>query len=931
MSYKDTVFLPKTDFSMKGDLAKKEPGLLKNWEKLYERLRVSSKDKEKFILMFGPPYANGHIHMGHALTYVLKDIINKTHQMLGYDSPMIPGWDSHGLPIEWKIEEQYRKKGMSKDDIKTTEQILEFRQNCRDFAKQWMDVQREELKRLGIVVDFEDPYNTMHFESEAEIVNQMNHFLLNGTLYQGLRPIMWSVVEQTALADNEVEYKNIKSPSIYVAFPVQGEDFSCVIWTTTPWTLPANRAICFNKDLEYVLIELTSSPSSRGTESRGDLLEDGHGLSGLAMTKRIIVAKECLDRFIGAVGQVYKVVRDIPSDELSKMKCHHPLYKHGYDFDVPLFHGDHVTLEAGTGLVHTAPGHGIEDFEIGKQHNIKVPHLIGDNGIYYEDVPLFAGEHVFKVGPKVMDAIEDEGYLMAKGEIEHSYPHSWRSKKPLIYRTTHQWFIDIKEIRKKALTEIEKVEWYPASGKNRIRSMVETRPDWCISRQRFWGTPLAIFMHKKTKEPLRDKAVQDRVVEAIKKEGGDAWYTKDISYFLGDKYNANDYEKVFDVLDVWFDSGCVHQFVTKKRFGRLADVVLEGSDQHRGWFQSLLLESVGIQDVAPYKKVVTHGFVLDEHGYKMSKSLGNSVSPQKIIEEHGADIIRQWAIFSDYTEDLRIGNEIIRRHQDLYRRFRNTFRYLLGALSDFKEEEIVEYKDMPDLEKYMLHLVSHLDHLHKECIADFKYSKFYEALHYFCTKELSSFYFDIRKDSLYCDASNDIKRRSTRTVMYYMLQILMRYLAPVLSFTTEEVYQSFTQQTEKSVHELGFFDIKIEWINKVVAKKIDHLREVRNVITGALEIERANKVIGSSLEAVVDLYVEGAIDLELLNEMTITSSIELSQSKDGFSLEEIANVYCKISKASGEKCERCWRVDPEVKTLCKRCSNVVGKSEHAAS
>jgi len=904
MSYKETVFLPKTDFSMKGDLAKKEPKFLKNWDHLYQKLRDTSKNKEKFILMFGPPYANGHIHMGHALTYILKDIINKTHQMLGYDTPMVPGWDSHGLPIEWKIEEQYRKKGMSKDDIKTMEQILEFRQSCREFAQHWMGIQKEDLKRLGIVADFDNPYNTMDFESEAEIVEQMNHFLLNGSLYQGLRPIMWSVVEQTALADNEVEYKDIKSPSIYVAFPVQGQDFSCTIWTTTPWTLPANRAICYNKDLEYVLIEL----------------ENDH---------KIVVAKDCLNRFIEFSEKTYKVIRDVSPDELSKIKCHHPLYKKGYDFDVPLFHGDHVTLEAGTGLVHTAPGHGVEDFEIGKQHNIKVPHLIGDSGIYYDDVPLFAKEHVFKVGPKVMEAIEKEGYLLAKGEIEHSYPHSWRSKKPLIYRTTHQWFIDIKDIKKKALEEIEKVEWFPSAGKNRIKSMVETRPDWCISRQRFWGTPLAIFIHKKTKEVLRDPKVQERIVEIIKKEGGDAWYKKDASVFLGDQYNADEYEKVYDVLDVWFDSGCVHQFVTKKRFGRLADVVLEGSDQHRGWFQSLLLESVGVNGEAPYKKVVTHGFVLDEHGYKMSKSLGNNVSPQKIMEAHGADIVRQWAIFSDYTEDLRIGNEIIRRHQDLYRRFRNTLRYLLGALSDFKEEEIVDYKDMPDLEKYMLHLVSDLDSAHKESVADFKYSKFYEALHYFCTKDLSSFYFDVRKDSLYCDAQDSIKRRSVRTVMYYLLQILIRYLAPVLSFTAEEAYQTFTGQTEKSVHELMFFDIKKTWKNEDIVKKTERLREIKHVITGALEIERSNKVIGSSLEAVAHVYVEDSIDMDLLNEMTITSSIQINTNKEGFSLEEVPGVYCKIVKALGNKCERCWRVDEGVNTLCKRCEEVVEKLGYA--
>ena len=877
---------------MKGDLPIKEPSILKRWDHLYEKLRKTGVNKEPFTLLFGPPYANGHIHIGHALSYILKDIINKTHQMMGYEAPMIVGWDSHGLPIEWKVEEEYRKKNISKKDLKTTEQILKFRSDCREFARHWMNVQREELKRLGIIANFDHPYNTMDFESEGEVVKQISAFLLNGSLYQGLRPILWSVVEQTALADAETEYKEIVSPSIYVGFPIKNTDIQAIIWTTTPWTIPANRAISFNSKFEYRIAEF----------------ENG---------RKALIAKDCADAFSKTLGLSYKVLQAVSHDSLSQYIAQHPLYH----FDVPFLDGDHVTLEAGTGLVHTAPGHGPDDFLICQKNGIPVPHLISDDGFYYDDVPLFAGEHIFKVAPKVIEALQNTNTLWYSTTIEHSYPHSWRSKKPLVYMVRPQWFISMEGIRSKALREIEKVEWYPKSGKNRIYSMVENRPDWCISRQRFWGTPIAIFMNKKTKEPLRDSDVQKRIIDAITNEGGDVWYTKTAQDFLGEKYSEDDYEKVMDVVDVWFDSGCVPEFVAKKRLKWPVDLVLEGSDQHRGWFQSMLLESVGVNGSAPYKKVVTHGFVLDEKGRKMSKSIGNIVSPLDITNQFGADILRLWVALSDYSEDLRIGNEILKRHQDVYRRFRNTLRYLLGALCDFnKEKERVVYDELPELEKYILHRVSQLHDMHQESVAHFKYAKFYEELHTFCSNDLSAFYFDIRKDVLYCDDPNSLKRRATRTVMYFVLKMLMRYLAPVLSFTAEEAFQLWKAQhhlPQETVQELIFLTIHDEWKNDKIFAQWENLRQLRRVVTTAIEAERAQKVIASSLEAEVTLYSNETLDVELLNEICITSKVIL------LPLDREEKVYCQIKKSNGQKCERCWRVSTEFHILCPRCESIV--------
>ena len=670
VDYKNTVFLPKTDFAMKANLATREPEFLEQWNNidLYATLRRQSKDRKKFILHFGPPYANGHIHIGHALTETLKDIVNKTYQMLGYDAPMVPGWDCHGLPIEWKIEESYRDAGLNKDDV----DLLEFRAECRTFAAKWVDVQKEEFKRLGIIPDWKAPYSTMDFKTEARIIEQLGKFLLNGSLYQGQKPVMWSVVEKTALAEAEVEYNDHTSDSIYVAFPITKtplpilKNCAAVIWTTTPWTLPGNRAIAYGDDIEYSVLKM-----------------DKH-------QNPVLIATDLVTDFLSQLEiETYELLGTLKGNTLSGVVCAHPLHGHGYDFPVPFLPGDHVTTEAGTGLVHTAPGHGLEDFELGEKFDIEVPLTVGDDGRYYDSVPEFAGVHIFKANPKVIEAIEKKGLLLHTTKIIHSYPHSWRSKAPLIYRTTAQWFIsmDKSDLRSNALKAIEQVSWVPTQGKNRIRSMDESRPDWCLSRQRAWGTPMTLFIHKQTREVLRDAEVHARIVDAVAIEGGDTWYTSEASRFLGSKYNADDYEKVTDILDVWFDSGCSHEFVLKDREELTwpADLYLEGSDQHRGWFQTSLLEACGTIGEAPYRQVLTHGFTLDEKGHKMSKSQGNTVAPTTVINSLGADILRLWVVSVDYTEDHRIGNEILKYQEDIYRRFRNTLRYLLGALEGFTE------------------------------------------------------------------------------------------------------------------------------------------------------------------------------------------------------------------------------------------------------
>ncbi len=933
--YRKTVFLPQTDFPMRGDLPKREPLLLQRWDRigLYQRQREAAKGRPKFILHDGPPYANGNLHIGHALNKILKDVINQAQQMLGRDAAYVPGWDCHGLPIEWKIEEEYRAKKRSKDEVP----ILEFRQQCRDFAAHWIEVQREEFKRLGVIGDWENPYTTMEFAAEAQIVREIGKFLMNGGLFRGAKPVMWSVVEQTALAEAEIEYENHTSTQVWVKFPVAKASVpalagaSIVIWTTTPWTLPGNRAIAFNADLDYVVIEVA-------TTRDGSLAKAG---------EKLVVAAP-LEVNFAEIAKLGGKVELVSGKYLAGTVCRHPLHGRGYDFDVPLLPGDFVTATDGTGFVHIAPGHGADDFELGQKHGIPVPETVAADGTYYPSVPLFAGRHVFwpngKTGDAnkaVIEALKGASALLGEAPLVHSYPHSWRSKAPLIFRTTPQWFIGMErnELRKKALDALDVTRFYPPQGQNRIRAMIENRPDWCVSRQRAWGVPIAVFVDKRTGEPLRDQAVIDRIAAAFEREGADAWYSTDPSVFLGPGRDPKDYEQVRDVVDVWFDSGSTHAFVLEKRpeLAWPASLYLEGSDQHRGWFHSSLLESCGTRGRAPYDAVLTHGFVLDEQGRKMSKSLGNVVAPQEVVSQSGADILRLWVVASDYSEDLRIGPEILKYQADVYRRLRNTLRYLLGALAGFTEAERVDAAAMPELERFILHRLSELDALVRKTAEEFDFHTMFTALHNFSAVDLSAFYFDVRKDSLYCDQPSALARRAARTVFDRIFECLVRWLAPVLCFTAEEAWLNRHGDGDgSSVHLQLYPDVPQTWRDAALEAKWATIRAVRSVVTGALEMERAQKRIGSSLQAAVEIFVPSDALAALagvdLAEISITSAAVLRQAAppaDSFTLPEVPGVGVRVSLASGEKCQRCWKVMPEVGTvahhpdLCHRCAEAV--------
>ena len=900
--WRETLNLPKTDFPMKAGLPKREPDMLAHWAAigLHDKLRAAAKGREKFVLHDGPPYANGDIHIGHALNKILKDVIVRSQQMQGKDAVYIPGWDCHGLPIEWKIEEQYRKQGKDKDEVPAKE----FRAQCRQFAAQWVGVQSEQFQRLGIMGDWDNPYTTMAFEAEATIVAEFQKFIMDGSLYRGSKPVMWSVVEKTALAEAEVEYEEHVSPTIFVKFPVRGMDNSyAVIWTTTPWTIPGNRAIAYAPGLTYGLYE--------------------------AAGEKLILCDNLAAQVMGAAQiEDYQRLEDIDPKGLV---CAHPLHAAGYDFDVPVLAGDFVTDETGTGLVHIAPGHGQDDFELGMQHNIEVPFTVNEGGVYYDHVPLFAGKRVLDEKGKdgdanggVIGALVSAGALLAKGKLRHQYPHSWRSKAPLIFRNTPQWFISMEQngLRDKALKAIAETNFYPETGRNRIQSMVENRPDWVVSRQRAWGVPLTIFVNKQTGEPLTDEAVNARIVDAVRENGADAWFDTDPQTFLGDAYEADDYEKVTDILDVWFDSGVTHAFVLEARDDVQwpADVYFEGSDQHRGWFQSSLLEACATRGRAPYKNVVTHGFTMTEQGKKMSKSLGNAVDPLKVIQQSGAEIIRLWTMSCDYSEDQRIGPEIIKANTDAYRKMRNCFRFLLGNLADFDESEKVSPADMPELERYMLHRLAELDTLVRDNYNQFDFRKIYQALFNFMTVDLSAFYFDIRKDTLYCDPHSAVARRACRTVMDTVFHCLTRWLAPVLCFTTEEVWQARFGQNDDSVHLQTFITPEADWHDAALAEKWTKIRTVRRVVTGALEVERRDKRIGSSLEAapivyVADAALQSAIEGQEMADICITSQIDIRHDappETAFMLDDVAGVGVVPQLAEGQKCQRSWKILPDV-------------------
>ena len=894
---KDTLQLPKTAFSMKASLPTKEPEILKKWEKLkiFDKLRKNSKGKEKFVLHDGPPYANGHIHMGTALNKILKDMITRFHQMDGKDSVYVPGWDCHGLPIEWKIEEQYKKKKKNKDEVP----VKDFRQECREFAKSWIEVHIKEFKRLGVVGDFENYYSTMSYEAEAQIVRELGKFLLDGSLYQGFKPVLWSTVEKTALADAEVEYMDHTSNTIYVAFKVKNtnkeflKDASIIIWTTTPWTIPANRALAFNSNIEYSILEV-------------DDLE-------FFKEKKIIVAKNLVESITKECEiKNYKEIKTFKGSELTGTICSHPFLKMNYNYDVPMLDGQFVNLDQGTGFVHCAPSHGVDDFNLCLKNNIPSLYTVDNTGLYTKEIAHFTGTHIFKADPIVIEKLKEQNKLLKNNKLTHSYPHSWRSKAPLIYRATPQWFISMqkKNLREKAIKAINETTFYPKKGKERLLSMVEGRPDWCVSRQRVWGVPLPIFINKKTKEPLRDQKVIDRIASIYEKQGSDCWFTDDPKVFLGDDYNPNDYEKLNDIVEVWFDSGSTHSFVLEKRKDLKwpADMYLEGSDQHRGWFHSSLLESCGTRGKAPFESILSHGFVVDGKGMKMSKSMGNVISPEEILKNYGADILRIWVASSDYAEDLRIDKNILAQHAESYRKIRNTFRFMLGNLKDnfVKQDfENVKISELEELEKYILSRLFEIEKVFEENKKNYNFHKLYKELLNFCTVDLSSFYFDIRKDVLYCDDLNSKKRKNCVTVLNIILESLLKWFAPILVFTTEEIY-NLIDKNESSIHESLFVKIPSSWNSQPLNSKWKELFKIKQKANIAIEEKRASKDIGSSLEAEIKLTLNKE-KYKMLNNLNLAEYFITSKA-DRILSPENEEIKIEVNKAKGNKCQRCWKI-----------------------
>ncbi|MGH6839854.1 MAG: isoleucine--tRNA ligase [Methylocella sp.] len=991
--YSKSLFLPRTEFPMRGQLPKKEPELLARWQDmgLYRRLTEAGRGKPKFVLHDGPPYANGNIHIGHALNKILKDLVTRSQRMLGIDSNYVPGWDCHGLPIEWKIEENYRAKGKNKDAVP----INEFRRECRAFAEYWVKVQSEEFQRLGVIGDWEHPYLTMSFAAEAQIAREIMKFAANGTLYRGSKPVMWSVVEKTALAEAEVEYEDIVSDAVYVAFPVKGrtarggfravgekspiqqlradqtvaagiwpsyENVSVVIWTTTPWTLPANRAICFSRRIRYGLYVIGADGPTDNWARPGQKYIVADNLAGdLFKAARIDPAHVSREK-------------DVLNDELELLVMSHALarWNSRYGFDVPLFDGEHVTDDTGTGFVHTAPGHGRDDFDIWMANkarleaqgiDTRIPYTVDAEGFFTSEAPGFTGRRVIDdkgnkgdANEAVIKALIEAGNLLARGKLKHQYPHSWRSKRPVIFRNTPQWFIALDKapypnpppqggrenpqggreetLREIALSEIAATKWYPPAGENRITGMIANRPDWVVSRQRAWGVPIAIFVDKDTNEILIEERVNQRITDAFEQEGADAWFAAGAAArFLEPDYDPEDYEKIDDVLDVWFDSGSTHAFTLDdpKSFPSLAGIhrvrdggrdeimYLEGSDQHRGWFQSSLLESCGTRGRAPYDAVLTHGFVLDEKGQKMSKSAGNVVAPQTIIKDVGADILRLWVAASDYSDDMRIGPEILKTFVETYRKLRNTIRWMLGSLAHYDPANTAGFEALGELERFMLHRLAELDGEVRDAYENFDYKRVVARLTAFLNTDLSAFYFDIRKDTLYCEPPSSEKRRAALEAIEQIFHSVTLWLAPVLVFTSEEAWLARYPEAV-SVHLESFSEIPFSWRDEALAEKWEKIRRVRSVVTGALEIERAQKRIGSSLEAAPRVFVADAGLRAILEsvdfaEVCITSDIAIEAGEGpigAFRLPGTAGVAVLPALAEGRKCARSWKISPLV-------------------
>ncbi|KQN27726.1 isoleucine--tRNA ligase [Sphingomonas sp. Leaf38] len=975
--YRDTVFLPKTDFPMKAGLAAKEPAILERWAKLgiYDRLREQRLGRERFILHDGPPYANGDIHMGHAMNKVLKDIIVRSQSLMGKDAPYVPGWDCHGLPIEWKVEEAYRAKKLNKDDVP----VDQFRAECRAYAEKWVAVQKGEFERLGVMGDWADPYLTMKYDAEATIVGELLKFAESGQLYRGAKPVMWSPVEKTALAEAEVEYEDIVSTQIDVAFEIVEAPNApelvgahAVIWTTTPWTIPVNQALSYGPEIEYVVGRFKSEAGP------ADMRQPMQDVSRTPDVRygRLLIARSLIESFAArafdikhsqdtVVTTTFEEEWSGTGSQLEGATARHPMHALGGFFAKPrpFLPGDFVTTDAGTGLVHMSPDHGEDDFELCKQYGIDPVFAVDGAGMYRADWAWLGGQgsvinkkFVAADGPICTDLRATGALLAASDDFKHSYPHSWRSKAKVIFRATPQWFIPMDApssvgtegastalstngvgdastptpfalsevegpgssngatLREIALDAIAATTWIPARSENRITSMVQGRPDWVISRQRAWGVPIALFVNRVTGQYLNDPAVNARIVEAFRENGADAWYADGHQALLGPDYDLADYEVVKDILDVWFDSGCTHVFTVEARYGEgtRANLYLEGSDQHRGWFQSSLLESCGTRGRAPYDAVLTHGFALDGQGRKMSKSLGNVVDPLKIIGESGADILRMWVASTDYFDDVKIGKEVLATASDAYRKLRNTFRYMLGALEGFEESERVAVSDMPELERYVLHRLRMIDTELRQAAESYEFNRYTRLLTDFANEDLSAFFFDIRKDSLYCDASDDVKRRSYRTVLDVLFHALVRYAAPVLCFTAEEVWQARFPSDDSSVHYLEWPSLPSLDADDVVGSKWREIRELRVAVTEAIEPLRREKTVRSSLEAEVTVPTM-LLDADALAEAFIVAKVTPGDT-------------VTVTRTDFHKCGRCWRHLPEVKVdgeLCDRCEGVV--------
>ncbi len=930
MDYKNTLNLPLTEFAMKANLPQREPLQLKEWDdkKIYQKLREQSKGRELFILHDGPPYANGHLHMGHAINKILKDIIVRSRQMAGFDAPYVPGWDCHGLPIEHNVDKSLGEKKKQMTDV-------QIRRECRSYAAKFVDIQREEFKRFGVMGEWDKPYLTMNYPYEARIAKECGEFALSGDMFLGKKPIYWCYSCQTALAEAEIEYHDHTSPSIFVKFPVKDdlsglltgvkEDVFIVIWTTTPWTIPANLGVCLHPDFSYAAVRTKN-----------------HGI--------LVMAKDLVDQVMKTFGiEDYIVMGDLSSRDLEHKRCKHPFY----DRDSLIILGNHVTLEAGTGCVHTAPGHGADDHLVGEKYGLDCYSPVEDNGVFSTDVEFFSGEFIFKANKKINEKLTSLNLLLKNENLSHSYPHCWRCKNPVIYRATPQWFISMDKmgLRQKSLEEINNVVWIPSWGRERIYSMIENRPDWCLSRQRSWGVPIPVFHCKSCKEIYVTRDSVDKVHQLFCEYSSDVWFEKEAGDLMPEnakcgKCGSLEFTKDHNILDVWFDSGVSHAAVLEEREGlsRPADMYLEGSDQHRGWFHSSLLTSVGRTGKAPYKAVLTHGFVVDENGRKMSKSVGNVVAPDTVIKQYGADVLRLWATSADYRGDVSISNNIMRQLSDAYRRIRNTCRFILGNFSDFdvsKDKRPV--KEMSELDRFILHRLHQVVKRARSSYDKYEFHSIYHTLHNFCVIDLSAFYLDIIKDRLYTSPPADPLRRDAQTAMLMILDALVKIMAPILPFTADEIYQHMPKGPDhkESIHLEPMVEPNEDWEDNTLSDKWEKILVLRSEVTKALEDARVNKRIGHSLDASLEIKLpdselkiqvqnltENLNDIFIVSDARLVNSIEDETAYKG---KEIEGLIIKVTKAEGQKCDRCWRFDttigndPVHKTACGRCAAALKK------